>query len=91
VSTIKGQAPTTWLYAMIHAPIPLPRLLADAGLKTAATLADLLTYVPDPTPTPVFDDVVRALPDAPLATATATTTAGAGPTGVAGAEGQVRS
>lgn len=35
---------TTWLFAMIHVAIPLPRLLADAGLTTAATLADLLPY-----------------------------------------------
>ena len=29
---------------MIHVAIPLPRRLADAGLTTAATLADLLPY-----------------------------------------------
>lgn len=41
---------TTWLFAMMNAPIPLPALLRAAGLKTARTLADLLPLCPTPEP-----------------------------------------
>ncbi|QIK83176.1 hypothetical protein [Sanguibacter sp. HDW7] len=64
---------TTWLFAMIHVAIPLPRLLADAGLTTAATLADLL---PHATLAPAHVTTSRTAPDAPHASATTATAGG---------------
>ena len=59
---------TTWLFAMMHVAIPLPRLLADAGLTTAHTLADLLPYIER---TPARDlATARAVPAARRATST---------------------
>lgn len=64
---------TTWLFAMIHLDIPLPLLLDAAGLRTAATLADLLTYLPATTATEAQAAArIRALPDAEVRPCAAT-------------------
>lgn len=48
---------TTWLLAVMCAPVPLSVLLAAAGLTTARTLTELLPYCPAPDPA----DVARIL------------------------------
>lgn len=41
---------STWLVAVMSAPVPLGALLAASGLRTARTIADLLPYCPTPAP-----------------------------------------
>ncbi|HLS00900.1 MAG TPA: hypothetical protein VK054_02805, partial [Beutenbergiaceae bacterium] len=43
-----NRARTTWLFAMMNAPIPLASLLYLAGLSSARTLAELLRFCPPP-------------------------------------------
>lgn len=52
----------TWLVAAMCAPVPLAVLLNAAGLRSARTLADLLTYCPPPAQ-PDIDRVLAALDD----------------------------
>lgn len=44
---------TTWLLAMMNAAIPLSVLLAQAGLRSARSLAEILPYCPHPDPVEV--------------------------------------
>ncbi|WP_444663412.1 hypothetical protein ACT17Q_14935 [Cellulomonas sp. CW35] len=48
---------STWLCALMSAPLPLAAVLRAAGLRSARTLTDLLEYCPEPAP----DDVRAAL------------------------------
>ena len=50
----------TWLVAAMCAPVPLAVLLNAAGLRSARTLADLLTYCPPPAQADI-DRVLAAL------------------------------
>jgi len=44
---------STWLVAVMSAPVPLGALLRSAGLRSARTLVDLVGYCPDPDETAV--------------------------------------
>lgn len=41
---------STWLVAVMSAPVPLGAVLAASGLRTARTMADLVPYCPPPDP-----------------------------------------
>lgn len=53
---------STWLVAVMSAPVPLGAVLAASGLRTARTVADLLPYCPTPDPEQVTA-LLRALAD----------------------------
>ena len=59
---------TTWLFAIMNAPVPLPTVLRLAGLRSARTLVDLLPLCPEPSALEVQDALaaVRAVEDVPL-------------------------
>lgn len=50
---------TTWLLAMMNAAVPLSVLLAQAGLRSARSLVEILPYCPHPDPVDVAETVYR--------------------------------
>ena len=56
---------STWLVACLTAGVPLPALLPAAGLRSARTIADLLTYCPVP-PVEQVTALLAGAADVPL-------------------------
>jgi hypothetical protein len=56
---------TTWLFAVMNTPLPLPTVLRLAGLRSARTLVDLLPLCPEPSELEVQDALaaLRAVGD----------------------------
>lgn len=59
---------TTWLFATMNTPVPLPTVLRLAGLRSARTLVDLLPLCPEPSSLEVQDALaaLRAVGNVPL-------------------------